>query len=206
MTAAEVFGVLKDTVVMAASGTGIYVAIKGLSTWKRQIKGQSEYALAKETLINVYKLRDEIINVRHPAMTIKERPELPADKIQTMTADQIRHHSLREAYRKRWDKVITANSTLSVNLIEAEAMWDSDLKTLSEKLFRHQNYLVHMIDRYLSIRNPELHPSARDSIAKESDKIHEVVFNSLDDNDQYNKTLNEHIKPIEEYLKKKMRN
>lgn len=200
----EIFGALKDIVVTAASGTGIYVAFKGLSTWKRQIKGQSEYALAKETLINVYKLRDEIINVRHPLLTMKERPDSGEDEAKKMTPDQIRHHSLREAYRKRWDKVITANSTLSVNLIEAEAMWNSELKNLSEQLFKHENYLVYMLDRYLSIRNPDLSASARDKLAKDSDKIHEVVFNSLDDNDQYNKMLNEYIKPIEEYLKKRM--
>jgi hypothetical protein len=204
LTVPELFGVLKDLVVMTASATGMYVAIKGLSTWKRQIKGQSEYSLAKETLINVYKLRDEIIHVRNPFMSVQELPEPPEEKAKHMTHDEIRFYGLSDAYQKRWDKVISAKSMLSVNLTESEATWGMELKDLAEKLFREERYLILRISHYLRVMNPKVDEKAKAIYKKEMDVIHNAIFDTLDEDDEYNKKLNGTIKAIEQYLRIKM--
>lgn len=200
----EIFGALKDTVVMAASVTGIYVAFKGLGTWKRQIKGQSEYALAKETLINIYKVRDEIIRVRNPMMMTNEQPEPPEDKARKMNEDEISFYGLSEAYNKRLEKVVSAKSILLVNLTESEAMWGLHLKELAKQLFKQQRYLTSKINFYLVVMNPKINERAKEIFLKDLEVIHSVVFDSLEENDEYNKKLNESIKPMEEYLRDKM--
>lgn len=200
----EIFGAVKDIVVMVASITGMYVAFKGLSTWKRQIKGQTEYSLAKETLINIYKTRDEIIRFRTPFMTTKEQPAPPEDKIKEMTPDEIRFYGLSEAYYNRLERVVSAKSILLVNLTESEAMWGTELKKLSEKYFKHERYLTSKLNFYLAMMNPKIDKRLAESHLSDMEVIHKIIFDSLDESDDYNKKLNEFIKPMEEYLRSKM--
>jgi hypothetical protein len=39
--------IAKDTVITLAAAVGAYVALRGLSTWNRQLKGGVEYDLTK---------------------------------------------------------------------------------------------------------------------------------------------------------------
>ncbi len=60
MSCTEVISVVKDIVLSGAAITGAVVAVKGLGTWQRQLKGQSEYELSRRILVTVFKYRDAI--------------------------------------------------------------------------------------------------------------------------------------------------
>ena len=68
MTCIEIFTIIKDAAVTGAAITGAFVAFKGLGTWRRQLKGLSEYELSRRILVTLFKYRDAINGVRHPAM------------------------------------------------------------------------------------------------------------------------------------------
>lgn len=55
MTCAEIVTSLKDLVFTGAAITGAVVAVKGLGTWQRQLKGQSEYELSRRILVTLFK-------------------------------------------------------------------------------------------------------------------------------------------------------
>lgn len=46
----EILSIIKEIVITGAAITGSIVAVKGLSTWQRQLKGQSEYDLSRKIL------------------------------------------------------------------------------------------------------------------------------------------------------------
>jgi len=60
----DFMSVLKDIVIIFAAISGAVVAILGLSTWKRQLKGKVEYDLAKKILkllVGLQKLSDNFL-------------------------------------------------------------------------------------------------------------------------------------------------
>jgi hypothetical protein len=64
--------IAKDIFTVLASITAGIVAIIGLQTWKKQLKGKTEYELAQRLLMAVYKIRDAIYYVRNPFMSAGE--------------------------------------------------------------------------------------------------------------------------------------
>ena len=110
MSCAEIVTLLKDLVLSGAAITGAVVAVKGLGTWQHQLKGQSEYELSRRILVSVFKYRDAINGVRHPAMWAYEMPSPPEEEATKMSREQIRFYGTSKAYQARWDKVQTGKT------------------------------------------------------------------------------------------------
>src|SRR5260221_5644218 len=98
----EALSTVKDLMVLIAAVIGSYVALMGLSTWKRQLKGHTDHELARRILVSLYKYRDAINGVRHPMMTNNEFSDPPESERQTMNSAQIRFYGLSRAYQNRW--------------------------------------------------------------------------------------------------------
>lgn len=111
-----------DLVLSSAAITGAVVAVKGLGTWQRQLKGQSEYELSRRILVSVFKYRDAINGVRNPVMWAYEMPSPPEEEAVKMSREQIRFYGTSKAYQARWDKVQTEKASLYADLLEAEAI------------------------------------------------------------------------------------
>src|SRR3989304_91489 len=63
---------VKDIVTLISLAVAALVAIKGLQTWRRQLKGTADYDLAKRLLKAAYRLRDALQAVRNPFMSSGE--------------------------------------------------------------------------------------------------------------------------------------
>ena len=109
----EAIAITKDVVLTIAAAAGMYVAIRGLSTWNRQLKGGVEYELTRRLLRCTYRLREAIKSVRNPVMWSNEQPSPPDDEAKTMTQDQQRYYGLSKAYQNRWDKVVPSPQRLA---------------------------------------------------------------------------------------------
>jgi hypothetical protein len=116
----------KDIILTVAAIIAAYVAIKGLGTWRRQLKGNTEYKLAKNILTAVYELREAISAVRHPFMRYSQEPDLPKEKLKELSAREKNWQALVQVYQKRWEPVPAAKAKLDANLLEAEAVWGRD--------------------------------------------------------------------------------
>jgi len=55
LTCSELVVLVKNLILSGAAITGAVVAIKGLSTWQRQLEGQSEYDLSRRILVSLCK-------------------------------------------------------------------------------------------------------------------------------------------------------
>jgi len=71
---------IKDIALTMAALSSIYVGFAGINAWKRQLRGNNEYLLAKSASIALYELRETIILVRspfyHPDVKTPSRDEL----------------------------------------------------------------------------------------------------------------------------------
>lgn len=204
MAWAEIVSFLKDVVVVAAPATGAIVAVKGLSTWRRQLKGQSDYNLAKDVLINLYKYRDALFFVRHPLLTGAELqlPENVDEKeLKYAEANYLRTVT---AYQNRWDKVVEVRSKLQANIVEIEALWNADLALHLKKIFAHEQDLMFNISCFLRVKNPSIYEED-----KKFDREHldsKMLYDTLkDETDTFRAAFKNTLTPLEDALRAKLR-
>lgn len=205
MTCAEIVTLLKDLVLAGAAITGAVVAVKGLGTWQRQLKGQSEYELSRRILVTVFKYRDAINGVRHPAMWAYEMPSPPEDEASKMSSEQIRFYGTSKAYQARWDKVQTERTSLYADLLEAEAIWGTELKNLFNGVFDLEHELFTRIRHHVELINPDTSEASKKAIMDIDNKARDIMYDNLSEEpDEFKQDLIVAIEKIEKYLKPKL--
>src|SRR5258708_31563621 len=122
----QIVSVGKDIVVAGAAVVGAAVAVLGLNTWNRQLKGGAEYELARRLLKVTYRLRDAIKSVRHPVMWAAEMPAPPEDKAANMSHEERSYYGSSRTYQVRWQRVADVRTDLQTELLEAEVLWGTD--------------------------------------------------------------------------------
>ena len=201
----EIWTVLKDLAILSAAITGAFVAVKGLGTWQRQLTGQSEYDLSRRILVTLFRYRDAINSVRHPAMWGHEMPLPPEDEAKAMGHDKIRHYGTSKGYQARWEKVQEQRTALYADLLEAEAIWGLDLQKLLKVVFDLEHELFTRIRHHLELINPDTHQGTKDAIIKIDAKARDIMYDiSGDEPDEYKQDMLNAIGPIEAYLKPKL--
>ena len=205
MTCTELVVLLKDLILSGAVITGTVVAIKGLSTWQRQLKGQSEYDLSRRILVSLFKYRDTINGVRHPAMWTYEMPTPPDEDAKGMSRDQISFYSTSKAYQARLDKVQNVRTNLYADLLEAEALWGDELKELFKVVFDLEHELFTSIRHYIELINPDTNEASKEAIRNIDKKRRDIMYDDLsDEGDEYKNDFKVGVENIEKYLKPKL--
>ena len=207
LTLFEIITLFKDVLLTCVGVTGAIVAVKGLGTWQRQLKGQSEYELSRRLLVTLFKYRDSIDCVRHPAIWAYEMPSPPEEEAEKMSKAQIRFYGTSNAYQARWNKVNAERTTLYTDLLFAEAIWGQQVKQLFKKLFDLEHELYTQIRQYLEIINPDTSDVYRHALEKIYHVKREIIYDmSIDseDNDDFKNDMLTAIEKIEEYLKPKL--
>ena len=201
----ETITLFKDIILIGVAVTGAVVAVKGLSTWKKQLTGHADYDLARRLLVSVFKYRDAIDTVRHPAMWNNEMPYPPKDQADKISDDQIRFYGISNAYLARWDKVREIRSDLYADLLDTEALWGTALNDIFKVAFTLEHELFTNIRQYLVIINPDTKAAKRNAVERIFEKKRDVIYDELgEEPDEFKKEFREAVKKIEAYLKQKL--
>lgn len=186
----EIVSIVKDIVLTLAAIVAGYVGIRGLDTWRRQLRGNTEYQLAKTMLTSVYELREALSSVRNPFMQYSKEPDLPQDKLKELSQREREWHALAQAYQRRWEPVPKAIAKLDVNLLEAEVVWGPRIRTKANPLNRLTGELLLALQDHLEARNPDgRYESPGPELVK---KRHETLY-GLGDKDEFKQRLQEVI-------------
>ena len=202
----HIISVGKDVLVAVAAVVGAVVAVRGLSTWNRQLRGSAEYDLAKRVLKVTYRLRDAIQGVRHPVMWAAEMPAPPEAEAVKMSREERTHYGSSLAYQARWQKVVEARTDLQAELLEGEVLWGAELGRRFDALNKLQHELLVAVRSALTLMDPKA-PEARKNVTqKRQEKVRDIMFDeSGDEGDEFTKDLGLAMAPIEEYLKPHLR-
>lgn len=192
--------IVKDIILSGAAMIAGYVGLKGLGTWRRQLKGNTEYELAKQLLKSVYELREAISTVRRPFMQYSQEPDLPEEKLKALSQKEKQWHSMAQAYQKRWEPVSKAKSGLDTVLLEAEVVWGQSITEKISPLYGLVGELLWAIEDHLETMNPSVHYEYPG--ADEVKKVREIMYaRGSVEKDLYKKHLEEVIGAIQEELK-----
>jgi hypothetical protein len=189
--------VIKDVCIAIGLVGALIVAILGLRTWWRELKGKTEYDLARRILTTAYKMRNAIQRVRNPFMSVSERGSATrAEKL----PGGFKNEDMAKEYRARWDPVYQALVQLDEAAAEAEALWGPKINEALKPLKECSKELLLNLNQHLMRCAIQ---SYRESLNQEQmQKIDRVIY-SVDGpgKDEFHRRLSEAVKRIEGMLK-----
>ena len=131
MISIEIISVTKDIILIFAAIATAHVAINGLQSWSRELKGKADFEVARNLIRSVYKIRDELRYCRSPWVTLGEFPE-NYDPNNKSSDTEAKAYSF--IYTNRWKPVATALQDFESQALEAEALWGADFKPKTDEL------------------------------------------------------------------------
>ncbi len=131
MTTIEMIPVFKDLVLAFAAIITVCIAINGLNTWKRELRGKAVFSKSHELIHSAYKLRDEIAKARNPWISLHEIGDAVPIKTDLEQAEE-----MQKVYAKRWSYVLSALSEYEAQMLQAEALWGPKIKEVTSSLKR----------------------------------------------------------------------
>jgi hypothetical protein len=123
---------VKDWLLIASAISGAVVAWVGLGVWRTQLRGTTEYDLARRFLLAAYKLRDEFVRFRNPVMSADEMAIALTEF--DVTAEVDSQEASRAGYTGRWNRIADASRDFSVEALEAEVLWKEPARDSANKL------------------------------------------------------------------------
>jgi len=196
----NIISALKDLTTLIVLWLGAKIAWEGLYIWKEQIRGNTEYDLAKRTLKAVYKVRDALESVRFWIMSSSEYNNARVELLRANSPESgspppepTRQDLTRMAYSVRWREVTAASQQLHEEYVEAEAVWGKEAKDLLLDIQNSVNRLGVALDAYLT--DDQLSPEDRKMFK------HEVINMSGNVPDEFSKELDERIEKIEKFVR-----
>lgn len=171
--------VVKDMSTGGAACIGVYVAYRGLESWRRQLRGNTEYDLAKRALTHVYQLRDAFEHVRFPLMSYQEMPIDPAKPGEDLSREEREFRGFARAYEERWNKVVEASVRLEATLFEVEVLWGQSAKDAFTRLFELRGELLGAVDSELRVRNPKVPAGLRRAAEEGIGRRRQVLYGTI---------------------------
>ena len=131
MISIEIISITKDIILILAAIATAHVAINGLQSWSRELKGKADFEVARNLIRTVYKLRDELRHCRSPWVTMGEFPE-GYDSTNKNYESEAKAYSY--VYSNRWKFVASALQDFESQALESEALWGSEFKPKTDEL------------------------------------------------------------------------
>ena len=190
----------KDILLGISAAAAALFAYLGLSAWKRELKGKSEYQLAKDVLKSVYRVRDAFKHVRNPAIYQYEYPADMTDYHGHLKREH-RHEGTAHVYEKRWEIMAKAFQDLEEYHLDAQVEWGSEFQDKIVKLRSCRVSLMLAIQQMLErIKNPS---AGALTPAEQKSEERSVLYNLGGDSnlDKFSLEIDEAINEFEKWLR-----
>ncbi len=127
MTVLQIITLSKDIIVGVAAITAAIIGFLGLRIWKWELKGRSEFELAKKLLRAVYRVNEAFKHVRNPFIMAFEYPEDMTDHIGHLKKEH-EHKGNVHVYETRWKVLGEAFVKLEELSLDAQVEWGSEFQ------------------------------------------------------------------------------
>lgn len=171
---ASYFDAASNSITAVAAIVASTFAYLGLRTWRDQLKGASEYALAKELMKAVYRVREAFKHVRNPAMYVYEYPEGMRDEHGDLKKE-CRAAGIGHAYEERFKILTDAFRILEDKNLDAQVEWGADFAQIIVPLRKCRAELQITLQAYIESLKPRFGYS-RTSTAEERRKADSVMY------------------------------
>jgi len=184
---------LTDALTAFAALVAAGVAVYGIMQWKLQLRGKTDYEIARRYLRASLKVRDAMKFVRNPFIPPQEQQTALKEhgfNSEEDTGETDHQKTNRAVYSLRWKKVIEAWTELEAELLEAEVSW-------GKEAIEAQKPLDDLVRKLRSVVTLFLRGNSRPG---EEDLIYD-----MGEDDVFSQQVTTAIKKIEDYLKPYLR-
>ncbi|WP_258544318.1 hypothetical protein [Alteromonas lipotrueae] len=109
------WAITKDVFTIIGTISAIVIGAIGLTTWRRQLKGTSEYEVAKKAILLTYEIEQAIQGVRNPML------HLPKDEVESGR----RLEAEQQIYADRFVILENKWAELQTIKLESKVIWDN---------------------------------------------------------------------------------
>jgi hypothetical protein len=129
----EILTAVKDVALALAGVTTAVVAVLGLKSWSRELRGKAAFEVARGVAKAAYKLRDEITLCRGPFIRAGEFPDDYRSQSPNKSGE-VRAGAYGHVFANRWRPVYAALQEFDTQTLEAEALWGQAIRTKTDAL------------------------------------------------------------------------
>lgn len=191
--------IAKDIITFILTASGIVVACLGLTTWKKQIKGDKEFQVFYKLNYYLLELRNAIKYVRSPSIFPSETQKAKnyfLSKYSDVDKENFEKNSTAYVYEMRWEKITIAYTKMESYSIAAEVLWGKEILEKVNPLKRKVKELsIMLLQNFIK-------PDLRAYSQKEID---DIIYDkgSEDMPDKFSLEVNNAIKTVADYIKQK---
>lgn len=178
---------ISELITSIATLAGIYIAWSGLQQWKKQLRGRTDYEIARRYMRAVLKLRDAVHYVRNPFIPASEFDEALVKNGVNLSEEISDRKKDAAVYSERWKQVASATSDLNIETIDAEISWGKEASKIQDNLRKSVSKLSVAIN--LLVRGH----------SREGD--FKIIYQQ-GEKDFFSEEINESVQEIQNYLKK----
>lgn len=149
LTTPELISTTKDIVLALAAVVTATVAVKGLSTWNRQLRGTADFDVARGLAKATYKVREKLQACRSPLLMAQEfPPEYQAAEGKRSPEQEAKGYAF--VYSNRWSPVWEAMQEFDVIVLEVEALWGKPIREATDSLHKVVREVNVAIDAFIA--------------------------------------------------------
>lgn len=177
----------------------LIVALRGIGEWRNQGIATADHDLARRLLIELYRYREAIGHVRNPMILGYEGRKEGENYVVYENIDII-----GKAYGERFEKLGEVKSKLLANILESEAVWDFEVKSLCQPLFRLERELFAHVRAYLITIDSSQSDDMRKAYSEIMGKQRDILYEASGGDDQYQSDINQAFSIVEQSLRLKL--
>lgn len=169
---------------------GIWVAIYGIDSWRREHTGKRQIELAEDTLALFYEAAEAIRHIRHPASLGRELKDIERQEHETDASYEARRNASivyvrYNLYRETFNKLYAMRYRFMAQIGKDKAKPFEDLKSIVDSILVSANALARLWPRQNSHNFDAI------------DRNEKIFWDTFADDDQINIRLKSVIDSIE---------
>ena len=192
--------IVRDLIVSAAAVITAWAAWRGINQWTVELRGRTNFEVARGLILATYKVRDEVRSCR--AME-QQKSEFPDDY-------PIGQHQTPEQRAEMWTHVLENRCKLvrkalqhyRATVLDAEACWGCEIRYSTGKLLDETERLFDAMSHFIEDKRSDGRHFGENR--ELSSDIAHTVFIISSDNDQLSRSINAAVAEIEDKVRKHM--
>ncbi|MGR5242716.1 hypothetical protein ACPV36_17630 [Photobacterium damselae] len=203
MSTTEIITAIKDVALSGAAITTATVAILGLKSWSRELKGKADFEVGRALILATYKLRDELKYARSPFISSHEFPDDYPQNANNYRTPEIEANAYAHVYSTRWKPVAKAIQEFETQALEGEALWGETIRDKTNEMKECARNLQSSIDAFINnkVENGEIFKNDREF----GKSVRSDLYSTHDDKNKLTIQISNAVKALEEEIRPRLK-
>ena len=185
----------KDAFSILGTIGALIIGTLGLTTWRRQLRGTSEYELAKKAIFKAYEIQQALQTVRNPMLHLSKE-EIEAGR--RLEEEQRIYNERMSLLNEKWAELQTIR-------LETKVVWSDDAHNSFNEIQQRIGDLKGAIWLHFWMKGAYAGPGAVvDKNPKRVIENNKVVY-FVSDDDEFSMKITESISKVENFFGPKVR-